>query len=704
VGKTLLGSLANAAARRTAEMPIPYTGRSASKTSFFGRLTGAEAQLRAMSSVGTLFAIVDRTSNATALVEWKLWRKAKSGRDEDRVEVTAHAALDLWNKPNPFMPRQEYVETSTQHYDLTGETWWVIARASGYTIPLEMWPVRPDRMTPVPDRERFLAGYIYTSPDGEQVPLGLDEVIQIRRPNPMDPYRGLSPVLSILPDLDTARYSAEWARAFFINSAQPGGIIELPSSLDDNEFNQLRERWNEQHRGVGNAHRVAILEMGKWVDRTISQRDMQFVELRGVTRDAIREAYGISKSALGDFEDVNRAASLTAKAWFAEQITIPRLERIKAALNHDLLPMFGPTTQGLEFDYCNPVPADPEVESTQLTARANAAAALRTAGWEPAGVLSAVGLPEIPFSGPAAAPALPSAPLPKALAAPAAAYTVERLALPAAPVDTAWDAMVAGLLPTFTAAVDADLTAVQSLHTFALDTLVARWGEDVLPGQYQALREQIAAAVDGNDLAALSTLTLPTDAAVTVLRTALADTADSAAEQVAGQARAQGVDVTAPKVDESVRNSASRLLVVDFGAELSEIAAATAGLLAGDVVTSAVAEAIRLFAPGVDGASIAGQVVEFVRGLKGAFRRSRLGGALHRAVNVGRLATIAEAPKAVLTASEKLDTNTCQPCQDIDGTEFDDVAAAWAAYGAGPYWACEGRDRCRGTVTARWES
>jgi HK97 family phage portal protein len=396
LARTLLGALFNRAA--TASAPIPFTGRATTgRHGAFGIGRSAEAQMRAMTATGTLFAIVDRTANATALVDWKLYRKAKSGKKEDRVEVTSHAALDLWNRPNPFMPRQEFVETFQQHHDLTGEAWWVISRAKGVKLPLEMWPVRPDRMTPVPSRETFLAGYVYTSPDGEQIPLELDEVIQLRRPNPLDPYRGLSPVLSILPDLDTSRYAAEWSRAFFVNSAQPGGIIEVPSALSDDQFDELRDRWNEQHRGVGNAHRVAILEHGKWVDRTISQRDMQFVELRGATADRIREAYGISKTAIGDFEDINRASALAAKAWFAEQQTVPRLERIKAALNHELLPLFGATTQGLEFDYCNPVPEDPDQEIARLTAMSNAAQSLAAAGYDPQAVAQAVGLPELPF-------------------------------------------------------------------------------------------------------------------------------------------------------------------------------------------------------------------------------------------------------------------------------------------------------------------
>ncbi|KUF18457.1 phage portal protein [Streptomyces silvensis] len=401
MARTLLGALLNRTA--TANLPVPLVGRAATYGAYMQR-RDAEGQMRAMSAVGTLFAIVDRTSNATALVDWKLYRKAKSGRDEDRVEVTSHAALDLWQKPNPWMPRQEFVESFQQHFDLTGEAWWVVARVPGVKLPLEMWPVRPDRITPVPDRDKFLKGYVYTSPDGEQIPLGLDEVIQLRRPNPLDPYRGLSPVLSILPDLDTSRYAAEWSRAFFVNSAQPGGIIEVPQALSDTEFDELRDRWNEQHRGVGNSHRVAILEHGKWVDRTISQRDMQFVELRGATADRVREAYGISKTAIGDFEDINRASALAAKAWFAEQMTIPRLERIKAALNHELLPMFGRAAEGLEFDYENPVPPDAETEATTLTAKVGAAAALIEAGAYGPAVLEAFDLPEIQFGAPGADP------------------------------------------------------------------------------------------------------------------------------------------------------------------------------------------------------------------------------------------------------------------------------------------------------------
>lgn len=399
---------------RSGGAPISYapsragafsTGMSGSST---GSGTPNAAHLAAMGQVGTLSAIVGRTSEAVSQVHWRLFRKAKPGQPaESRVEVTRHAALDLWNQPNPFMPRQEFVETVQQHYELTGEQWWLVAKAG--KLPLELWPVRPDRMRPVPHATEFLAGAIYRSPDGDEVPLKNEEVIFVRRPNPLDVYRGLGVVQSILVDLDSARFTAEWNRNFFLNSAEPGGIIQVDKRLSDDEFTEMVMRWREQHQGVAQAHRVAVLEQGQWIDRKFSMRDMQFPELRSLTSEMIREGFGFPKPLLGTVTDVNRANSEAAEVMFGRWLVIPRLERIKGALNGDLLPMYGPTAKDLEFDYDNPVPDDAELEMKQLTARTTAYALLTgSAGVTPESAAGVCGLPPMEHAEPA--PTEPGAP------------------------------------------------------------------------------------------------------------------------------------------------------------------------------------------------------------------------------------------------------------------------------------------------------
>lgn len=409
MARTLLGDIATGLRSFTNRVPIalaPAGGRSGYASAVV-RPAGQEAQMRAMGAVGTLFAIVERITTGYSQVEWHLYRSAKSGRPEDRVEVTSHAALDLWSQPNAFMTGPMWREATQQHEELTGEQWWVVSKHERFDIPLELWFARPDRMAPIPDREEFLSGYVYSSPTGEQVPLGVDDVIMLRRPNPLDPYRGWGPVQTILADLDSSRASAEWNANFFRNSAQPGGIVEVDKRLSDEEFNEFNQRWTEQHRGVANAHRVAVLENGlKWQDRSFSMTDMQFVELREVTREIIREAFAFPKPMLGTVDDANRANMEAADDMFARWIVRTRLRRTRQALNTRLLPMYGAAGRGLEFDFEDPVVGDLALEAKHLTAQSGAAAALVNAGFDPAGVLSAVGLPQIEFRGAPASRAL----------------------------------------------------------------------------------------------------------------------------------------------------------------------------------------------------------------------------------------------------------------------------------------------------------
>ena len=675
--------------------PIPYVAGRNNISIPWRAPTGVEAQMRAMGSVGTLFAIVNRTSNAAAQVQWKLYRKSATGLPEDRTEVTKHAALDLWNQPNRFFTRQELVETLQQHIDLTGEGWIVIARNPRSPLPLELWPVRPDRIQPVPHPVDFISGYMYTGPDGQEIALRTEDVIQIRMPNPLDPYRGMGPVQSVLTEIDASKYSAEWNRNFFINGAEPGGIIATPKNLDDDEFDQLRDRWNEQHKGVANAHRVALLEDGmQWIDRKLSQRDMQFAELRTVSRDVIREAFGAPAFVLGEVGDVNRATAEASKVLFAEQLTVPRLERFKAALNNDLLRLYGQqTAQSYEFDYCDPVPADADARNAEIETTTTAWKTLVDAGADPLLASEYLGLPDLGYR----APAPPAVVQPQPPAVPAARVDLHHH-MPFTPAPRqlpSYNTVLARPRPPRAAVTDPDLTAVREQFDDALAALLEAW-EPIADAQYTDLVQQVEEAVDAGDTETLAALAVSSEESAGTLRVALGDMAETAAGQMAEEAAQQGVKVRPPKVNKGLRNA--------FGSELIEIAAATAALLAADASASAGREALRLLAPGVSGSEVAEKVGSFLRGLKNWFRRDQLGAALHRAQNTGRVATLQAAPKARYFASECLDLNTCPPCRDIDGTEFEDLDAARAVYGSGGYQDCEGGSRCRGTVTAVWDT
>lgn len=691
--RSLVGAVVGAATRQntsasTPDTPVPYTPAGLYQGRFVGQQRDRTAQLRAVEQNPLLFSIVNRTSTAVAELTWRLYRKTPNPEvTTDRVEVFSHPLLSLLRKPNSFMSGASLFERSQQHVDLTGEGYWAVNKLTPTGLPLELWPIAPNRMDPVKHDKKFMTGWIYTGLGGEEIPLRLDEVIQFQMPNPSDPYRGLGPVQAMLLEIEAYRYSVEWNRNFFINSAMPGGIIRVPKNLSDPEFDKLVTRWNEQHKGVSRAQRVGILEDAEWQDIGLSQRDMQFAELQTQSRDRMMEGYGISGAVMGVTEDVNRSNAEAGKAMFAELLTVPRANRFKGGINALLLPQYGKGADDVyEVDFDSPVPKDVELENQTLTAKANAASVFVMAGWAPDDVLEQCELAPMKYVGP-----------PKGATAPPPPPQQDDALEPAAVEPPAARWALPGPRNADQATGDQqhpDLTAVDEQWQHATTQLVSQYQADVVPAQRQALLDQIRDVVAAGTVGALGALVLDHKAAAALVATAMTAYAHTAAAQVTREAQAQGVDGVQPAQPQSE--------------QLQEIADVVCALLAAELAVSAGREAMRVWHEGMTGQQLADHVGPYLASLSDAGARQHLGGAMQAAQNAARTATLRAAPKCQIYAREELDRNTCRPCRDVNGrligenTDPDIAAKIQALYPGGGYVLCEGRDRCRGTISALW--
>jgi HK97 family phage portal protein len=389
--------------------PVPLTGAKFGSqiTSIFGGYRGGDPdrQIEMYKHNTPLHSAAGFNAQALAGIQWRLFQHADgrgriSGPDP-RKEITNHQAVRVWNRPNPFMHGSFFREFSQLHVELTGLAYWVVVRTG--TIPTSMWPVKRSAIVPIPDPDKYLLGYAYLPEDGAKpIPLGIDEVIPIQTVDPSDPLGGCAPAQPLMTDMDSAQMTSEFRRNFFRNSANPGGIIQIEqdTNLSDEEFEELSERWAEQHRGVRNAHRVAIIERGKWIRNDSSLKDMQFVELRQDDRDVVYEGYRTSKSLMGVTEDVNRANAEANEYVYAKWNLVPKLSRYRDALNVFYLPMFSSAANGeYTWDFDNPSPADWQADAATTAANANAAAQLVLAGYDPQDVANAMSLPNLRWRG-----------------------------------------------------------------------------------------------------------------------------------------------------------------------------------------------------------------------------------------------------------------------------------------------------------------
>lgn len=387
--------------------PLPEVGRSGASLldGVLGRGPGADRkrQLAVTGDSATIFAIVDRICDGITAPAWELVRPTSrvEVRDDD-PRVDSHAVLDLVDQPNPLDDFDELLSLLTQHWELTGEWNLLVVTTPGQPplgrVPLEVWPIRPDRLEAVPSRTKVLAGWVYKGPDGEDIPLEPWEVIRSRRPHPTNRFRGISAVEALLTDVDAADLAAVWNRNFFRNSAQPGGIIEFERRLGDVEWREFTKRWREQHQGTSNAHRVATIEGGgKWVDRKYTMNDMQFAQLRDVAREIQREGFGFPQAMLGRETADSVTAVSAQEVVFGRWILIPRLNRVRDKLNRRLLPLYGSTTTGLRLHYTNPIPPDREADDRHLREVSQAAERYWRMGFDPESVAEVLDLGDLVY-------------------------------------------------------------------------------------------------------------------------------------------------------------------------------------------------------------------------------------------------------------------------------------------------------------------
>jgi len=129
---------------------------------------------------------------------------------------------------------------------------------------------------------------------------------------------------------------------------------------------------------------------------------MQFAQLRGVSREVIREAFAMHGHQLGLSDTVNLANAKASDYTHAKGLLVPRLDRFQGVLNGEYLKMFDPTGMGpkagYSFAYCSPVPEDEDAANAERESKAKTFDIYVKAGMDPQMAAELAGLPSVLMS------------------------------------------------------------------------------------------------------------------------------------------------------------------------------------------------------------------------------------------------------------------------------------------------------------------
>jgi HK97 family phage portal protein len=196
-------------------------------------------------------------------------------------------------------------ETLMTHLLLWGNAYAQIIR-NGRGEVIALYPLMPNKMAVDRDANGQLY-YTYQHSTDEAKTMKTNTVIL--KPSDVlhipglgfDGLVGYSPIAMAKNAIGMAIACEEYGAKFFANGAAPGGVLEHPGTIKDPT--KVREAWQSQFGGSGNANKIAVLEEGmKYTPIGISPEQAQFLETRKFQIDEIARIFRVPPHMVGDLE------------------------------------------------------------------------------------------------------------------------------------------------------------------------------------------------------------------------------------------------------------------------------------------------------------------------------------------------------------------------------------------------------------------
>jgi len=264
-----------------------------------------------------------------------------------------HPLMDLLANPNPHQNGNQLMTLTYLWMAVRGEVFWVLESESGGPLspgelPGRIWPLSPDLFEPIFEdgSQGDIVGWWFCPPRymrkgsfaNIRIPLPVNDVVQYKTPNPMDPTRGLSRISAAALTIETDLMAKVYNRAILENGGDPGGVLTYDGTLKKEEEEEYLEQWEAQHQGSHNARRTALLQGGfKYTPVALAPKDIEYLKLLDWDREEILAVMATSSSVLGAKDVANYAVAQAQDGHFWDKNIIPMLVNVETTFDATML-------------------------------------------------------------------------------------------------------------------------------------------------------------------------------------------------------------------------------------------------------------------------------------------------------------------------------------------------------------------------------
>ncbi len=296
-----------------------------------------------------IYTAISFVARAAAAVDFEIYERVGDSKEE----IEDHPFEKLLRKPNPLQSRFELLEATFSYLKLGDAYWWLNCPAGTSDAmgePVEIWVIPPQSIRPVPDGNLFLKCYEYAY-SGGVLELPPCEVVHFKTFNPLNPFLGLSQLnpIEMQANSDIATVAKDY-RANGMHNGRLPGILAFGDDFQPTEWETMKAQIDDRSQKMRQYMLLHGVKDGgvSWINTAMSNREMQSLEIRNLTRD---EIFGVLAPGLAStlVTNATEANAKAGKGTLADYALYPMLESVAQKITNDVLPCYGENLVG-EFE------------------------------------------------------------------------------------------------------------------------------------------------------------------------------------------------------------------------------------------------------------------------------------------------------------------------------------------------------------------
>ena len=257
--------------------------------------------------------------------------------------AAAYGETPYWvNTPNPETSRIEFYEQVISSLNIHGNAFILTVRDDNNEV-VEVYCLNPDdvRIRRLRPNEPLVYEVQTRDEQGAYTQiLTKNEMLHIPLFRLPGSHYGLGPIAAARLTIGAAMAADTYAASYFGNAANPGGVIEVPGELTEDQAQDIGRDWNITHTGPYRAGKIGVLSGGaSFKPLTLNAQDAQLLDTRRFNVEDIARLFRVPISLLGHpVAGAMSFASVEAQNLsFVQHSLRPLLERLEQAFS-TLLP------------------------------------------------------------------------------------------------------------------------------------------------------------------------------------------------------------------------------------------------------------------------------------------------------------------------------------------------------------------------------